>query len=85
MFMPNSMPSSTAGKTAPHTLNTPEFINRLAEEMHAKGDAELPLSHYVELVKMQLAGEGTLPEEANDRQKGDQETSDCFRAWALAD
>ena len=84
MFTENSMHSSSEGKTAPRVLNTPEFIDRLAQELRAQGDVDLPHSYYVEQVKLRLSGQKTENTPA-ERTQAPYETSDCFRAWALGE
>lgn len=90
-----AMESSAAVKTADANdvsrgIDTPEFINRLAEDLRVKSGSDLPLSCFVEQVRMQLSGksrEELLGLAAN--QSGEQPalkatgTSDCFRFWAM--
>lgn len=57
MITSNSMPISASPRSAPQSINTPELIDRLAAEMRATGDRELPHSFYVEQVKRSLAGQ----------------------------
>jgi hypothetical protein len=60
------------------------MLNRLAEALKAKSGSDLPLSCFVEQVKLQLAG-GRSPEDM-DRLTKDQDNrshTDCFRAWAM--
>ncbi len=84
MFTENSMHSSNEGKAAPRVLNTPEFIDRLAQELRAQGDVDLPHSYYVEQVKLRLSGQKTENTPA-ERVQAPYETSDCFRAWAIGE
>ncbi len=65
-------------------IDTPEFLSRIAEGFRAKSGSDLPLSCFIEQVKLQLAG-GKTPEEL-DRLAKDQENKaavDCYRAWAM--
>jgi hypothetical protein len=72
------------------TIETPEFLKRLAEDLKEKSGSDLPLSCFIEQVKMQLAGKSraeVLRIAANQSKKPmpmpTYETSDCFRAWAM--
>ncbi len=90
-----AMESSAAVKTADaaessRTIDTPEFIHRLAEDLRVKSGSDLPLSCFVEQVKMQLAGNsrGDLIRMTTDRgvkpaPVGTYQSSDCFKAWAM--
>jgi hypothetical protein len=91
-----AMRSGAAAKTADidndYHLDSPEFINRLAENMKAESGCDLPLSCFVEQVKMQLAAgsPADLARTAPDRvvkraPASDSESSDCFKAWAMPD
>jgi hypothetical protein len=86
--------SGAAAKTAnfdnDHHLDGPEFIYRLAENMRQESGSDLPLSCFVEQVKMQLAGGSIvdLARATSDRLKkqasgSKYESSDCFKAWAM--
>jgi hypothetical protein len=86
--------STKSSAATPHTdraIDTPEFVRRLAEEQRVKSGSDLPLSCFIEQVKMQLKG---LP--ANDvarmapgriakRAAANQahQTSELFQAWAM--
>jgi hypothetical protein len=77
--------SAAAGVQEPsRPIDTPELLNRLAEALKAKSGSDLPLSCFVEQVKLQLAG-GRSPEELAHRTKGqdNRAPTDCFRAWAM--
>jgi hypothetical protein len=91
-----AMRSGTAAKTADidndYHLDSPEFINRLAENMKTESGSDLPLSCFVEQVKMQLAAGSsadfarTAPDRiARRAPASDSESSDCFKAWAMPD
>lgn len=54
MITSNSMPISASVEEALHSIDTPDLIDRLAAEMRATGDRELPHSFYVEQVKRSL-------------------------------
>ena len=82
-----TVPAVRSGDKA---LDTPEFIKRLAEDQRLKSGSDLPLSCFIEQVKMQLAGKSraeVLRIAANQSKKPmpmpTYETSDCFRAWAM--
>lgn len=70
------------------SIDAPEFLNRLAEDLRARSGSDLPLSCYVEQVKLQLAG-GKSPEELQGevRESANSNTpyqsSDFYRSWAL--
>jgi hypothetical protein len=71
-------------------LDSPEFINRLAENMRVESGSDLPLSCFVEQVRMQLAGGSIidLARATSERLKRQAsasryESSDCFKAWAM--
>lgn len=86
MVMQINMPSSPQSDFASRPLNTPEFIDRLATELHSHGDPDLPHSYYVEQVKLRLAGQDASSVEAETtKSQAPYETSDCFRAWALGE
>ncbi len=77
-------------ETPTHAIDTPEFLVRLAEDMRVKSGSDLPLSCFVEQVKMQLAGRSPveLPRTAPDRvaklsQGGNYQSSECYLSWAM--
>ena len=86
MITSNSMPISGLGDSQSQALPTPELINRLALEMRAVGDRDLPLSFYAEQVKRRLANnaaandDGVVPSRAPAAA-----TSSVFHCWALRD
>jgi hypothetical protein len=91
MITSNSMPMPVAGDDPSRALETPELIDRLAVEMRAIGDRDLPHSFYVEQVKRKLAGSKsrTDPVAANDqaaeppKAKIAATTSSVFQCWAM--
>ncbi|XUY26024.1 hypothetical protein RMR21_010490 [Agrobacterium sp. rho-8.1] len=88
MITSNSMPSSDVGKSQSQALPTTELINRLASEMRAVGDRDLPLSFYAEQVKRRLANEAAA--NANDgrvklTRAPAAATSSVFHCWALSE
>ena len=83
----NSMPKSAVGTNQTCAVPTPDVIDRLAAEMRATGDRELPHSFYVEQAKRKLANEAA----ANDdrvkisRTVPAAATSSVFHCWAHSD
>lgn len=77
-------PHSPESSMSPRSIDTPEFIDRLAGELRAKGDVDLPHSYYVEQVKLRLSGKVGF-DAAAARAAPNYGGSDCFRAWALGD
>lgn len=65
-----------------------EFITRMAEDLRVRSGSDLPLSCFVEQVKMQLAGRAPSasnmapPSLAANRSSADH-ASDLFKAWAM--
>ncbi|CUX26722.1 hypothetical protein G3A56_14715 [Rhizobium oryzihabitans] len=86
MITSNSMPISASAEEAPHSIDTPDLIDRLAAEMRATGDRELPHSFYVEQVKRTLAGK-TVKRADNDEMPRTKipaaGTSSVFQCWAM--
>ncbi|MDP9810346.1 hypothetical protein J2W42_003207 [Rhizobium tibeticum] len=82
-----SSSAAPAGASEPRPpIDTPEFLSRIAEGFRAKSGSDLPLSCFIEQVKLQLAG-GKTPEEL-DRLAKIQDSKaaiDCYRAWAMPD
>ncbi|CVI61223.1 MULTISPECIES: hypothetical protein [Agrobacterium] len=87
MITSNSMPISASPEEAPQSIDTPELIDRLAAEMRATGDRELPHSFYVEQVKRSLAGQKTARRADNDEMPRTKipaaGTSSVFQCWAM--
>lgn len=69
-------------------IEAPEFLTRIAEDLRAKSGSDLPLSCFVEQVKLQLAG-GKTPEELQEQATGVANSnkpahlSDTYMAWAM--
>lgn len=61
-----SMPQAATGNDLSRFTETAEMIDRLATQMRATGDRELPHSFYVEQVKRKLANEKASQSAAND-------------------
>lgn len=74
------------------TVDSPEFIVRLAEDMRIRSGSDLPLSCFIEQVRMQLAGKSPsdVARMATDRAARQApitryQSSDCFKSWAMPD
>ncbi|AYG66868.1 MULTISPECIES: hypothetical protein [unclassified Rhizobium] len=74
------------------TVDSPEFIIRLAEDMRIRSGSDLPLSCFIEQMRMQLAGKSPndIARFAADRSAGQApitkyQSSDCFKSWAMPD
>ncbi|MFK0384316.1 hypothetical protein [Rhizobium sp. RM] len=87
MITSNSMPMSSSRKEEQNSIETPELIERLAAEMRASGDRELPISFYVDQVKRTLARERVTNQVANDEpalaKVPAASTSSVFQCWAM--
>jgi hypothetical protein len=85
------MHSPSPIQNQPHSIEPPELIDRLAEEMRASGDRDLPHAFYVEQVKRKLAGQRTqlasfaVNDEAALSKKTPipAATSSVFQCWAM--
>ena len=86
MTLQSGSPASAGVRDTPRPIDAPEFLQRLAEDLRAKSGSDLPLSCYVEQVRLQLAG-GRSPEELERLAKvqGNRANTDCYRAWAMPD
>ncbi|KPF45549.1 hypothetical protein ACSV9I_00200 [Rhizobium sp. G187] len=78
-------------KPAERMIDGPELIDRLAEQLRASSDVELPHSYFVEQVRLGLAGNDLTDRvAANDvesgthRGKGGSSRS-VFHSWAIPD
>jgi hypothetical protein len=91
MAMNGSAAIRTAEVEEPsHPIDTTEFLTRLAEDLKMKSGSDLPLSCFVEQVKMQLAGKSPADLERISSERlttlatvPKYQSSDCFRAWAM--
>ncbi|MET0747358.1 MAG: hypothetical protein ABWY49_04135 [Rhizobium sp.] len=82
-----TVPAVRSGDKA---LDTPEFIKRLAEDQRLKSGSDLPLSCFIEQVKMQLKGRSSVDP---GRTVGDRvakqvvgfrpHTSEFYKSWAM--
>lgn len=82
-------PASANVRENPRAVETPEFLMRVAEELRARSGSDLPLSCFVEQVKLQLAG-GKSPEELENMASGEgsntgnpHKISETYNAWAM--
>jgi len=85
-----STKSSAATPDTDRAIDTPEFIRRLAEDQRVKSGSDLPLSCFIEQVKMQLKGRPatdvarTAPDRIAKRAVSPaHHTSELFHAWAM--
>jgi hypothetical protein len=92
MSTKSSAAHSNVGATTGRALDTPEFIRRLAEDQRVKSGSDLPLSCFIEQVKMQLKGRPAAdaarmaPDRIAKRGASDRaphHTSELFHAWAM--
>ncbi|TCL74741.1 hypothetical protein [Rhizobium sp. BK251] len=72
--------------------DTPEFVTRIAEEIRASSGSDLPLSCFVQQVKLQLAAGKSVEELKEKWHRGSKnsaatqyQSSDCFKSWAMPD
>ncbi|AHG46325.1 hypothetical protein RLEG12_25155 [Rhizobium leguminosarum bv. trifolii CB782] len=89
MTIQSGSPASTDVQETSRAIDTSEFLTRIAEKLRAKSGSDLPLSCFIEQVKLQLAG-GKSPEQlqneaaaANSNMPG--QLSDTYKAWAMPD
>lgn len=84
MITSNSMPTSSLGADSARTIPSQELIDRLAAEMRATGDRELPHSFYVEQVKRKLANADAANDDRVEiRNVPAAATSSVFHCWAM--
>lgn len=72
MTIQSGSPASTDVQETSRTIDTSEFLTRIAEKLRTKSGSDLPLSCFIEQVKLQLAG-GKSPETAAERSSGRQQ------------
>ena len=94
MSTKSSAATTTTGPVTASAIDTPEFIRRLAEDQRIKSGSDLPLSCFIEQVKMQLRGRRAneaypIPQDRIAKRasvsRPIQQTSDLFQAWAMPD
>ncbi|MGM4981734.1 MULTISPECIES: hypothetical protein [Rhizobium] len=73
-------------------VDSPEFVIRLAEDMRIRSGSDLPLSCFIEQVRMQFARKSPseiarMTADRSTRQAPipKYQSSDCFRSWAMPD
>jgi hypothetical protein len=85
-----SVPSITTTNTG-RQMDLAELIDRLAEELRATSDVDLPHAYFVEQVRHTLAGRTiTSDQAANDaaalvRKRAVYNDGAVFQAWAMPD
>lgn len=91
MAVPSSVSVPRESATSDRSLNAADLIDRLAEELRASSDVDLPHSYFVEQVKLTLAGRDmSNADAANDavvavRKHAVHGGSAVFQAWAMRD
>lgn len=88
MTIQSGSPASADIQETSRTIDAPELLTRIAEDLRAKSGSDLPLSCFVEQVKLQLAG-GKTAEELQEQATGaansnkPAQLSDTYMAWAM--
>jgi hypothetical protein len=88
MTIQSASPASPDVQDSSRAIEAPELLARIAEDLRAKSGSDLPLSCFIEQVKLQLAG-GKSPEElqglAGTAANGNAspQSSDIYKAWAM--
>lgn len=92
MAVQNQADETTNDRPLSRTVDTPDFIVQLAEDMRLKSGSDLPLSCFIQQVRMQLSGMSpgdvarmTTERPARQTPLPKYQTSDCFKAWAMPD
>ena len=92
MAIRNQVAEAANEQKLSRTVDTPEFIVRLAEDMRIRSGSDLPLSCFIEQVRMQLAGKSPsdVARMVSDRPARQTpvpkyQSSDCFKSWAMPD
>ncbi|OLP44340.1 hypothetical protein [Rhizobium oryziradicis] len=88
MVAMNSMPIPTQPDGFERSLDTVELIDRMAHDLKASSDADLPHCYFVEQAKLRLAGVHTRERAANDAVRTVSKNivngpSSVFYAWAM--
>ena len=87
----NRIALTGGGSASERAMESPELIDRLAEELRTSSDVDLPHSYFVEQVKLRLAGKTTDDHHvANDtaqmaRQTAVNDSASVFKSWAIPD
>ena len=88
MTVQSGLPASAGIQETPRAIDTPEFLKRIAENLRARSGSDLPLSCFIEQVKLQLAG-GKTPKELQEQATAaansnrPAQLSDTYMAWAM--
>ncbi len=72
MTIQSGSPASTDVQETSRTIDTSEFLTRIAEKLRTKSGSDLPLSCFIEQVKLQLVRRqvaGTAAERSSGRQQ----------------
>ncbi|MBB6484282.1 hypothetical protein [Rhizobium lusitanum] len=92
MAVQNQVTEVSKEKKLSRTVDSPEFVVRLAEDMRVRSGSDLPLSCFIEQVRMQLAGKSPrdiarMEADRSARQVPitGYQSSDCFKSWAMPD
>lgn len=83
-----AVPTPTSQQTEnARLLASPELINRLAADLRARSDADLPLEFYVAQVRRQLATQANenSPASAEPQRRSGSAHPSVFHAWALSE
>lgn len=89
MTIQSGPPAPTDVQEASRAIDAPEFLTRIAEKLRTKSGSDLPLSCFIEQVKLQLAG-GKSPEQLQNEASAansnmPEHLSDTYKAWAMPD
>ena len=79
------IPTLQDGTVVDPSLQSTDFLDRVAESMRAESGIDLPHAYFVEEARRRLAG-GTVYHLADRQTKPEQlQSSACFDAWAKDD
>ena len=79
------IPTFQDGTVVDPSLQSTDFLDRVAESMRAESGIDLPHAYFVEEARRRLAG-GTVYHLADRQTKPEQlQSSACFDAWAKDD
>ncbi|MBY5830794.1 hypothetical protein ELI13_15120 [Rhizobium ruizarguesonis] len=89
MTIQSGSPASADVQETSRTIDTPEFLTRIAEQLRTKSGSDLPLSCFIEQVKLQLAG-GKSPEQLQNEAAAANSNMpdhllDTYKTWAMPD
>lgn len=90
MVTSQNAPSMKPHEEPSRSLDTPELIERLAENLRLTSGIDLPHAYFVEQVKLQLAGstafDASLVANADGNKAGSgsqYQSAALFKAWAI--